>query len=163
MLKMQRLVVVFGLALAIGMPQLFAVNENEKNIVETAISAKNFKTLVTAVKTAELVETLSGPGPFTVFAPTDEAFDKLGKDTIQAVLKDKTKLTSILKYHVVAGKVTSDQVVKLDAANTLNGKVTIKTEGKNVIVNNAKVIKADIMCSNGVIHVIDTVLLPQAD
>ena len=97
MLKMQRLVVVFGLALAIGMPQLFAVNENEKNIVETAISAKNFKTLVTAVKTAELVETLSGPGPFTVFAPTDEAFDKLGKDTIQAVLKDKTKLTSILK------------------------------------------------------------------
>ncbi len=160
MVKVQRLFMVMGMSALLFSSQVLASKDREKNIVETAISAKNFNTLVTAVKTAELVETLSGPGPFTVFAPTDEAFDKLGKETIQAVLKDKTKLTAILKHHVVSGKVTSSQVVKLDAAQTLNGKVDIRTNGGNVMVGKAKVIKADIMCSNGVIHVIDTVLLP---
>jgi uncharacterized surface protein with fasciclin (FAS1) repeats len=132
----------------------------EKNIVETAVAAKNFQTLVTAVKTAGLVETLSGPGPFTVFAPTDEAFAKLGKETIDSVLKNKDQLTAILKLHVVSGKVMSNQVVKLSEAETLNGKLPIRVEGGNVMVGKAKVIKADIECSNGVIHVIDTVLLP---
>lgn len=132
----------------------------EKNIVETAIAAKDFQTLVTAVKTAGLVETLSGPGPFTVFAPTDEAFAKLGKDTIDSVLKNKEQLTAILKLHVVSGKVMSNQVVKLSEAETLNGKLPIRFDGGTVMVGKAKVIKADIECSNGVIHVIDTVLLP---
>lgn len=132
----------------------------EKNIVETAIAAKNFQTLVTAVKAAGLVETLSGPGPFTVFAPTDEAFAKLGKDTLEGVLKNKEQLTAILKLHVVSGKVMSNEVVKLSEAKTLNGKLPIRVNGGNVMIGKAKVIKTDIECSNGVIHVIDTVLLP---
>lgn len=154
-------VVVLGLLLAAG-GSLLALEDAQKNIVETAVAAKNFKTLVTAVKEAGLVETLSGKGPFTVFAPTDEAFAKLGDETIAAVLKDKEKLTAILKHHVVSGKVMAKDVMGLNEAETLNGKVGVKVDGGNVMIGKAKVIKADILCGNGVIHVIDTVLLPPA-
>jgi uncharacterized surface protein with fasciclin (FAS1) repeats len=130
-------------------------------IVDVAVAAGNFKTLVTAVQAAGLVETLSGKGPFTVFAPTDEAFAKLPAGTVEALLKDKEKLAAILTYHVVAGNVTADQVVKLTSAATVNGKaVPVKVYGGKVMVGNAQVVKTDIKASNGVIHVIDTVLLP---
>lgn len=151
--------VLSALALVFG-GSLMAEDAKAKNIVETAVGAKDFKTLVAAVKAAGLVETLSGKGPFTVFAPTDEAFAKLGDETIQAVLKDKEKLTAILKLHVVAGRVMAKDVVKLTEAETLNGKLPIKVEGDTVMIGKAKVLKTDIDCENGVIHVIDTVLLP---
>ena len=136
----------------------------EKTIVGIAVGADNFKTLVAALKAADLVEALDGKGPFTVFAPTDAAFEKLGKETIEAVLKDKEKLTSILKYHVVSGKVMAADAIKIDGKNakTLSGK-TFKIEvvdGGVVLNGKVKVIKTDIKASNGVIHVIDAVLLP---
>lgn len=134
-----------------------------KDIVDTAVAAGDFKTLVAAVKAAGLVETLKGPGPFTVFAPTDEAFAKLPAGTLDELLKpeNKDKLTAILTYHVVPGDVMAKDVVKLDSAKTVNGKdVKIKTEDGKVFVNNAQVVKTDIKTSNGVIHVIDAVLLP---
>jgi uncharacterized surface protein with fasciclin (FAS1) repeats len=131
-----------------------------KNIVETAIASGSFNTLVAAVQAAGLVETLSGPGPLTVFAPTDEAFAKLPAGTVEALLKDKPKLTAILTYHVVAGKVMAADVMKLKSAKTVQGQdVSIDTTD-GVKVNDAKVVKADIVCSNGVIHVIDKVILP---
>ena len=132
------------------------------DIVDTAVAAK-FNTLVAAVKAAGLVDTLKGPGPFTVFAPTDEAFAKLPPGTLETLLQpeNKAKLKSILLYHVVAGKVTAEEVMKMDSAKTAEGQnVSIKVVNGGVMVNNAHVIKADIMTSNGVIHVIDTVLLP---
>lgn len=132
-----------------------------KNIIETAVANPDFSTLVTAIKAADLVDTLSGAGPFTVFAPTNEAFEKIPQSTLKAVLADKTKLTSILTYHVVAGKVLSKDVAKITEAKTVQGsKIKIYTEN-GVMVNNAEVTKADIECSNGVIHVIDTVLMPE--
>jgi uncharacterized surface protein with fasciclin (FAS1) repeats len=134
----------------------------EKNIVETAVAAGSFNTLVTAVKEAGLVETLSGPGPFTVFAPTDDAFKKLPAGTISALLQDKEKLTAILTYHVVAGKVMAADVVNLTSAKTVNGQsITIKVSDGTVMVDGAQVVKTDIVCSNGVIHVIDAVILPK--
>ncbi len=136
----------------------------EKDIVDTAVAAGSFKTLAAALQAAGLVDTLKGPGPFTVFAPTDDAFAKLPAGTVEDLLKpeNKDKLKAILLYHVVSGKVTSKQVVKLHSANTLDGQpVSIKTADGKVMINNATVIKADIECSNGVIHVIDTVLLPK--
>jgi uncharacterized surface protein with fasciclin (FAS1) repeats len=142
----------------------FQLNANmgEKNIVETAVNAGSFNTLVTAVKEAGLVETLSGPGPFTVFAPTDDAFAKLPDGTIPALLQNKEKLTAILTYHVVSGKVMASDVVNLDSAKTVNGKsLAIKVKDGKVMVDNAMVIKTDIVCSNGVIHVIDAVVLPK--
>jgi uncharacterized surface protein with fasciclin (FAS1) repeats len=133
-----------------------------KTIVETAISAGSFNTLVTAVKAADLVETLSGEGPFTVFAPTDDAFAKLPEGTIPALIKDKEKLSAILTYHVVAGNVMAKDVVNLTSAKTVNGQsLTIMVKDGTVMVDEAKVIKTDIVCSNGVIHVIDSVVLPK--
>ncbi len=134
-----------------------------KNIVETAVSAGSFNTLVAAVKAAGLVETLSGAGPFTVFAPTDETFAKLPAGTLEDLLKpeNKAKLTSILTYHVVAGNVMAADVVKLQTARTVNGQsLAILTEDGKVTVGGARVVNTDIATSNGVIHVIDTVLLP---
>lgn len=134
-----------------------------KDIVDTAVSAGSFKTLTTALAAAGLVETLKGKGPFTVFAPTDEAFAKLPAGTVESLLKpaNKQKLTAILTYHVVAGNVKAADVVKLSSAKTLNGKsVTIKTAGGKVLINGATVVKADIAATNGTIHVIDTVLMP---
>ena len=136
----------------------------EKDIVDVAISAGSFETLVAAVKAAGLVETLKGKGPFTVFAPTDEAFSKVPKDMIDALLKpeNKAKLTAILTYHVVPGKVMAADVVKMKSAQTVNGQmVSINVKGDTVMVDNAKVIKTDIEASNGVIHVIDAVILPK--
>lgn len=133
------------------------------DIVQTAISAGSFKTLVAAVQAAGLVETLQGKGPFTVFAPTDEAFAKLPKGTVEDLLKpeNKQKLISILTYHVVSGAVQSGDVVKLSSARTVQGQnVGIKVADGSVMINNAKVVKADVPASNGVIHVIDTVILP---
>jgi uncharacterized surface protein with fasciclin (FAS1) repeats len=130
------------------------------DIVDTAVAAGSFKTLVAAVTAAGLVETLKGTGPFTVFAPTDEAFAKLPAGTVEALLGDIPKLTAILTYHVVAGKVTAGQVVELTEAKTVQGSM-VKVDAKNgVMINNAKVVTADVMASNGVIHVIDTVLIP---
>jgi len=134
-----------------------------KDVVDTAVNAGSFKTLVAAVKAAGLVETLKGVGPFTVFAPTDEAFAKLPEGTVESLLKpeNKDKLVAILTYHVVAGKVMAADVVKITEAKTVNGKsLTVKVDG-GVMVDNAKVVKTDIACSNGVIHVIDAVVLPK--
>lgn len=133
------------------------------DIVDTAVAAK-FNTLIAAVKAADLVSTLKGPGPFTVFAPTDEAFAKLPAGTLEDLLKpeNKKKLQNILTYHVISGKVMSKQVVKMKSAKTVQGgMVEISTTGGGVTINNANVTKADIETSNGVIHVIDTVILPQ--
>lgn len=131
-----------------------------KNIIETAINNPNFSTLVTAIKAAGLVDTLSGTGPFTVFAPNNAAFKKIPDATLQGVLADKEKLTSILKYHVLAGSVMSKDITALTEAKTLEGS-DVKVDTTNgVMINDAKVITPDIECSNGVIHVIDTVLMP---
>jgi uncharacterized surface protein with fasciclin (FAS1) repeats len=134
------------------------------DIVDTAVSAGSFQTLVAAVKAAGLVDTLKGPGPFTVFAPTDEAFAKLPAGTLDDLLKpeNKEKLTAILTYHVVPGKVMAADVMKLKTAKTVQGQnVRVKAKGGAVMINEAKVAKADIETSNGVIHVIDAVILPK--
>ena len=147
-----------ALALTVGSTMAAAAD-----IVDTAVAAK-FNTLVTAVKAADLVETLKGPGPFTVFAPTDEAFAKLPPGTLESLLEpeNKAKLRSILLYHVVTGNVMAAQVMKMDSAKTAEGQnLVIKIDNGRVMVNNAHVIKADIATSNGVIHVVDTVLLPK--
>ncbi|MGE0825967.1 MAG: fasciclin domain-containing protein [Candidatus Binatia bacterium] len=136
----------------------------KKDIVDTAVAAGSFTTLVSAVKAADLVETLKGDGPFTVFAPTDEAFAKLPKETLENLLKpeNKAKLQAILTYHVVPGKVMAADVVKMDSAKTVNGQaLTIAANNGSVMVDGAKVTSTDIESSNGVIHVIDTVVLPQ--
>jgi uncharacterized surface protein with fasciclin (FAS1) repeats len=131
------------------------------DIVDTAVAAGSFNTLAAALTAADLIETLKGEGPFTVFAPTDEAFAKIPAEQLDAILADKELLTSILTYHVVAGKVKAADVVKLDSATTVQGSDVAITSTDGVKVNNATVIKTDIMTSNGVIHVIDTVLVPQ--
>lgn len=136
----------------------------DKTIVEVAAGNKDFSTLVAAVKAAGLAETLSGKGPFTVFAPTNAAFEKLPKGTVEALLKpeSKAKLTGILTYHVVAGKVLAADVIKLDSAKTVQGQeVKIMAGSDGVKVDNAKVVKTDIICKNGVIHVIDAVIMPK--
>ena len=135
-----------------------------KKIIETAIADGSFKTLISAVNAAGLTERFSGSGPFTVFAPNDEAFAKLPAGTLETLLKpeNKAQLRSILLYHAVSGKVMSDAVVKLSSAKTVEGhSIAIKTVNGEVMVNNSHVTKADIVASNGVIHVIDTVLLPE--
>ena len=134
-----------------------------KDIVDTAVAAGSFKTLAAALKAGELIDALKSKGPFTVFAPTDEAFAKLPAGTVEMLLKpeNREKLVAVLKYHVVSGKVMSDQVVKLNKATTLNGKDLRIDAVSGVKVNDATVVKADIQASNGVIHVIDRVLLPE--
>jgi uncharacterized surface protein with fasciclin (FAS1) repeats len=135
----------------------------EKDIVDTAVAAGDFNTLVAAVKAAALVETLKAKGPYTVFAPTDAAFAKLPEGTLDSLLKpeNKAKLAGILTYHVVAGKVMAADVVKITEAKTVNGKMLkISIMDGKVMVDGANVAKTDIECSNGVIHVIDAVLLP---
>ncbi len=141
-----------------------AMTEEPKTIVDIAVADGRFKTLVTALEAAELVEVLKGEGPFTVFAPTDEAFAKIPAETLNALLADKAKLSEVLLYHVVAGDVKAADVVKLTEAETASGKkVMIKVEGDKVFVNDAQVIITDIVASNGTIHVIDTVLIPMMD
>lgn len=131
------------------------------DIVDTAVAAGNFTTLATALEAAGLVDTLTGPGPFTVFAPTDAAFARLPAGTLESLLANPDQLRAVLTYHVVAGRVTAANVVKLHSATTVQGEdVTIKAANGMVQINNATVTTADIMASNGVIHVIDTVILP---
>jgi uncharacterized surface protein with fasciclin (FAS1) repeats len=131
------------------------------DIVDTAVKAGSFQTLVAAVQAAGLVDTLKGPGPFTVFAPTDEAFAKLPAGTVDALLKDIPKLKKILTYHVVSGKVMAADVVKLTSATTVEGS-TVKIDASNggVKINDSTVTTADVAADNGVIHIMDTVLLP---
>jgi uncharacterized surface protein with fasciclin (FAS1) repeats len=144
-----------------ALPLLAEEKAAAKDIVDTAVAAGSFKTLAAALQAAGLVETLKGKGPFTVFAPTDEAFAKLPPGALDALLKDKAKLTAVLTYHVVAGKVTAAEVVKLTSAKTLQGgSVKITVDGGKVSVDGAHVVKADVVASNGVIHVIDAVLMP---
>ncbi|WP_368484845.1 fasciclin domain-containing protein [Pseudoalteromonas sp. SD03] len=136
----------------------------KKDIVDVAAANGSFSTLVAAVKAAGLVDTLKGNGPFTVFAPTDEAFAKLPAGTVENLLKseNKDKLTAILTYHVISGKVMAADVVKLDSAATVQGQsVNVTINDGSVMINNANVVMADVKASNGVIHVIDTVLLPK--
>ena len=136
---------------------------NEADIVDTAVGAGDFTTLAAALEAAGLVETLKGEGPFTVFAPTDEAFSKLPEGTVENLLKPENidQLTAILTYHVVPGAVKAADVVSLSEATTVNGaNIAIAVEGESVMINDATVVAADVMASNGVIHVIDTVILP---
>ena len=139
--------------------------EAKMDIVDTAVNAGSFKTLAAALKAAGLVDTLKGTGPFTVFAPTDEAFAKLPPGTVETLLKpeNKAKLAGILTYHVVSGNVKADDVVNLKSAKTVQGSdVKIVVKGKDVMINAAKVVAVDIEASNGVIHVIDSVIMPPA-
>jgi uncharacterized surface protein with fasciclin (FAS1) repeats len=154
----------FALMLGVLASALPATAGSGKDIVDTAVSDGNFKTLVAAIQAAGLAETLNSKGPFTVFAPTDEAFNKLPAGTVETLLKpeNKEKLRSILLYHVVAGNVTAAKVMKMSSAKTLDGQeLNLMFNDGTVMVNDAKVIKADVMASNGVIHVIDTVLIPK--
>lgn len=158
--------VVAGPAIAGGYGAKKEMGAPKADIVDTAVAAGDFKTLAAALQAASLVETLKGPGPFTVFAPTDAAFAKLPAGTVETLLKpeNKAQLTSILTYHVVSGKTKSKQLVgKTLAVKTVNG-ADINVDGTSgVKVNGATVTKADIWAANGVIHVIDTVLLPPAN
>ncbi|MFT5430996.1 MAG: putative surface protein with fasciclin (FAS1) repeats [Myxococcota bacterium] len=154
---------ILTLAALLAIP--FAAHADKRapaaDIVDTAVAAGQFKTLAAALTAAGLIETLKGDGPFTVFAPTDAAFAKIPKETLAAILKDKKKLTAILTYHVVAGRVPASAVVKLKNAKTVNGKsVNVAVRDGKVTIDKANVVKTDIMTSNGIIHVIDTVLLP---
>jgi len=160
--------IVSALIFAMMFTTLLIAGDNHKNksskkdIVTIAVDAGNFQTLATALTEAGLIEALQGDGPFTVFAPTDEAFAKLPEGTVESLLQDKETLNKILLYHVVPGEVTSKDVVKLKKAETLEGEyITIKANDGGVMINNSKVITVDIMASNGVIHVIDTVLIPE--
>lgn len=137
-----------------------AFSAQAKDIVDTAVAAGSFKTLATALGAAGLVDTLKGKGPFTVFAPTDEAFAKIPKADLDALLKDKAKLTAVLTYHVVAGKVMAADV-KAGKVKTVQGSELTVTTAGGVQVNGAKVVKTDIVADNGVIHVIDTVVIPK--
>jgi uncharacterized surface protein with fasciclin (FAS1) repeats len=153
-IKMKQILAITALAFAITSVQA-------ANIVNATIDAGNFKTLVTALKAADLVDTLKGPGPFTVFAPTDEAFAKLPKAKLDALLKDKAQLTKVLTYHVVAGKVMATDV-KPGKVKTLQGENIMVSDKNGMLkIDNAKIVKADIQADNGVIHVIDTVLMPK--
>lgn len=139
----------------------FAAHAAEKSIIDTAVSAGQFTTLVSAVKAANLVDALSGDGPFTVFAPTDAAFAKLPAGTVEALIADPDKLSAILTYHVVPGKVMASDVAGLNETQTLLGQPAAIDTSNGVSIANAKVIKTDIACSNGVIHVIDSVMMPK--
>ena len=140
-----------------------AQGPKNQDIVDTAVAAGSFQTLATALQAADLVETLKGKGPYTVFAPTDEAFGKLPAETLKDLLKpeNKQKLQRILTYHVVPGRVSSADVVKLRTAETVSGdSIEIKANGGTVMVDGARVVKTDVQASNGIIHVIDSVILP---
>ncbi|TXI21945.1 MAG: fasciclin domain-containing protein [Roseateles sp.] len=146
--------------IALSLLSLAALGAQAKDLVDTAVAAGNFKTLATALQAAGLVDTLKGPGPFTVFAPTDAAFAKIPKADLDALLKDKAKLTAVLTYHVVPGKVMAKDV-KAGKVKTVQGaELTVATSG-GVTVDGAKVTATDIVADNGVIHVIDTVVMPK--
>lgn len=160
---MKVLVMIISLTFAMFSSMPVHSAHHEKDIVDTAVKAGSFNTLVAAVQAADLVDTLKGEGPFTVFAPTDEAFAKLPEGTVDDLLKpeNKEKLQTILLYHVVPGKVMASDVVKVTSAKTANDmSLSVMVDGNTVKINDAQVVQTDIKASNGVIHVIDTVLLP---
>jgi uncharacterized surface protein with fasciclin (FAS1) repeats len=150
-------VLTLGVALP-GAPRA----EQQKDIVDTAVAAGNFKTLARLLTEADLVGVMKSPGPFTVFAPTDEAFAKVPKATLDALAKDKAKLQAVLRYHVLTSRWTADDVKLVKSTGTAEGRsITIGSSGGTLTINDARVIKSDIACSNGVIHVIDGVLMPK--
>tara|TARA_B110000902_G_scaffold28007_1_gene30385 strand:- start:63 stop:551 length:489 start_codon:yes stop_codon:yes gene_type:complete len=162
MYKLTQAMTVGLFTLALSMFAAAGHHGMKKDIVDTAVAAGDFNTLVTAVKAAGLVETLKGEGPFTVFAPTDAAFAKVPTDTLNALLADKAALANVLTYHVVAGKVMAADVVKLSSAETVQGQaVSIEVKDGKVYVDGAQVVTTDIKASNGVVHVIDAVILPK--
>ena len=162
MYKITQAMTVGLFTLALSMFAAAGHHGMKKDIVDTAVAAGDFNTLVTAVKAAGLVETLKGEGPFTVFAPTDAAFAKVPTDTLNALLADKAALANVLTYHVVAGKVMAADVVKLTSAVTVQGQaVSIEVKDGKVYVDGTQVVATDIKASNGVIHVIDAVILPK--
>jgi uncharacterized surface protein with fasciclin (FAS1) repeats len=166
MKPIRTLAVLFALALtaSLSAPALAGTRAQQGDLVQTARDAGQFKTLTKLLKSAGLVSTLRGDGPYTVFAPTDKAFAKVPKRTLNALARDKKKLKAVLLYHVVAGKVTAADVVKLKKAETVNGAdVRIRVRGGKVYINKARVTKADVNASNGVIHVVNRVLIPPAD
>ena len=158
---LKRLFVVAAAVAVLAAPSALQAAGSQKDIVDTAVAAGSFKTLATALKAAGLIDTLKGPGPFTVFAPTDEAFAKIPKADLDALLADKAKLTKVLTYHVVAGKVMAADVMKIKEAKTVEGHMVKIDTSNGVKINGANVVKADVEASNGVIHVIDSVILPQ--
>jgi uncharacterized surface protein with fasciclin (FAS1) repeats len=167
-IKSTPIIVVLVLALAVGVATATAGRATtagpklgEKNLVQTAVAAGQFKTLVSLLQKAGLAGTLEGKGPFTVFAPTDAAFAEVPKSTLASLAKNKAKLRAVLLYHVIKGKVTAAQAMKLHSAETLEGKsLSIRVRGGEVIVGGATVVKANVPASNGVIHVINKVLVP---
>lgn len=158
---MSKKILISVVLLAVVAVGLVEAGSSKVDIVDTAVAAGSFKTLVTAVQAAGLVETLKGEGPFTVFAPTDEAFAKLPPGTLEALLKDKAKLQAVLTYHVVSGRVMAADVAGLSSAKTVQGQSLSIDTSKGVKVGTANVVKTDVLASNGVIHVIDSVLIPQ--
>jgi len=159
-----KILTVAILTIFLSATALIASSHSKKDIVDTAVGAGSFNTLVAAVQAADLVDTLKSEGPFTVFAPTDDAFAKLPAGTVEDLLKpeNKDKLKAILTYHVVSGKYMAKEVVTMKMAETVNGQsFMINMDADTVMVDNAKVVQTDIECSNGVIHVIDTVILPK--
>ena len=159
-----KLLSIAVLTIFLSATALIAGSTPKKDIVDTAVGAGSFTTLVAAIQAADLVDTLKGEGPFTVFAPTDDAFAKLPAGTVEDLLKpeNKDKLQAILTYHVVSGEYMAKDVVTMKTAETVNGQsFVINMDGDNVTVDSAKVVQTDILCSNGVIHVIDTVILPK--
>lgn len=159
MLKLNRNAAALAIAAVLALAG--SAGAQEKDVVDTAVAAGNFKTLAAALEAAGLVSTLKGAGPFTVFAPSDEAFAKIPKADLDALLKDKEKLRAVLTYHVVPGKVTASEVVKLKGAKTVQGGSVTIDAAKGVKVDGANVVKTDIAASNGVIHVIDAVIMPK--
>ena len=171
MIRTARTALSAGLLLGLAAPMAIAghhegdhaATQSQADIVETAVAAGQFETLAAALTAAGLVETLKGDGPFTVFAPTDAAFAALPAGTVESLLEpaNRDKLLSILRYHVVAGRVTADKVMGMDRAETVQGEsVAIRVDGDRVMVDGATVVKADVMAGNGVIHVVDAVLMP---
>lgn len=158
---MKKFAMFLIVTLVLGIAATGFSEDYKKDIVDTAIEAGSFQTLVKAVQAAGLVETLKSEGPFTVFAPTDEAFAKLPAGTLESLLQDKAKLQAVLTYHVVAGKVMAADVVKLSSAKTVQGQEVSIDTSNGVKVDGANVVKTDIVTSNGVIHVIDSVILPK--
>src|SRR4030095_11947108 len=163
MTKLIAVLALFAVVLSVAAGTATARTRDDANIVQTAVAAGQFKTLAKLLTRAGLVRSLQEAGPYTVFAPTDAAFKKVPKKTLNALLRNKAKLKAVLLYHVMSGKVTAADVAKLSTAKTLGGKsVRIRMSGMNVFVNSAKVTKADVTASNGVIHVINRVLIPPA-
>jgi uncharacterized surface protein with fasciclin (FAS1) repeats len=161
MKRVLALCTLVALVMAVAATSAPARTRSDANVVQTAVAAGQFKTLTKLLKRAGLVDALQQPGPYTVFAPTDAAFKKVPKATINVLLHNRAKLKAVLLYHVVSGRVTAADVVKLSSAKTLNGKsVRIRVSGMNVFVNSAKVTTPDVEASNGVIHVINRVLIP---